>query len=59
MKRLLRDLALILALAGFWALGGYLMGTAIEFIIELLDSEPYPLGIILASINVIVGIAAV
>jgi hypothetical protein len=30
MKRLLHDLALILALAGLWAVSGYVIGVALE-----------------------------
>jgi uncharacterized membrane protein len=52
MKRLFRDLALILVFAALWASGGYLVGLAIE--IALI---PYPsLKIILAALNVIVGL---
>lgn len=52
MNRLLRDLGLILALALLWALGGYLIGLGVE--IALI---PYPpLKIILASLNVIIGL---
>lgn len=51
MNRLLRDLGLILALAGFWAVSGYVIGLAVE-----IGIVPYPpLKVILASINVILG----
>lgn len=51
MKRLLRDLGLILALAGLWAISGYVIGVAIEAF-----GLPYPpIKIILASLNVIIG----
>lgn len=53
MYRLLRDLALILALAGLWALGGYLIGWALEII----GFDTYRLGIALAAVNVIIGMA--
>jgi len=55
MKQLIRYLALILALASFWAVGGYIIGATIEFIIELIGGEPYSWSIILASINIIIG----
>ena len=55
MKHLLRDLGLILGLAALWAIGGYAIGTAIEFIIETLNGDVYSMGIILASVNVIIG----
>ena len=52
MNRLLRDLGLILALAGLWAISGYLIGLAIE-----IGVIPYPpLKVILASVNVIFGL---
>ena len=47
MKILLR----ILILAGLWAASGYLIGAALEYI----GLDYYPLGVIVASINVIVG----
>ena len=47
MKILLR----ILILAGLWAASGYLIGTALEY----LGFDYYPLGVIVASINVIIG----
>lgn len=51
MGRLLRELILILVLAAFWAIGGYLIGLAIET-----TGIPYPsLKVILASLNVIIG----
>jgi len=56
MNRLLRDLALILVLAGLWAVSGYVMGAAIEIIIEVFDLGPYPLRVIVASVNVIIGL---
>ncbi len=51
MKRLLRDLSLILILAGLWAISGYMIGLALE---TVGISYP-PLKIILASINVVIG----
>jgi uncharacterized membrane protein len=51
MKRLLRDLALILVLAGLWAVSGYMIGVALE---TAGISYP-PLKVILASLNVIMG----
>jgi len=51
MNRWWRDLMLILSLAGLWALGGYLIGSALEVI----GFDTYRLGMILAAINVIVG----
>jgi uncharacterized membrane protein len=57
MNRLLRDLGLILALAALWAISGYAIGAAIEIITtEILGLDPYPLGVIMASINVIIGL---
>jgi hypothetical protein len=50
-KRLLRDLALILLLAGFWAVSGYMIGAALETI----GFDTYRLSVILASINLILG----
>src|SRR5688572_14533477 len=51
MYRLLRELILILVLATFWAIGGYMIGLAIET-----AGIPYPpLKVILASLNVIIG----
>jgi hypothetical protein len=55
MKHLLRDLELILALAILWAIGGYTFGKAIEIIVETLNGDAYQIGIILASVNVIIG----
>lgn len=52
MNRWLRDLGLILALAGLWAVGGYFMGLALEII----GFDTYRLSIILASLNVIIGL---
>ncbi len=46
MKHLLRDLSLILALAGLWAMGGYGVGIAMETM-----GIDYPLGIIFAALN--------
>jgi hypothetical protein len=51
MNRWLRDLMLILALAGFWAVSGYAIGAAIE----ALGLDQYPFGIIVASLNLILG----
>jgi hypothetical protein len=56
MKRLLRDLGLILALAGLWAISGYVIGVALELIITTVDLNSYPISIILASVNVIIGL---
>lgn len=53
MNRLLRVLIRILALTTLWAAGGYALGVAIEATIEL----NYPVGIILASLNVILGLS--
>jgi hypothetical protein len=51
MNRLLRDLGLILLLASLWAVSGYIIGIALET-----SGIPYPpLKIILASLNVIIG----
>ena len=47
MKILLR----ILILAGLWAASGYLIGTAFEY----LGFDYYPFGVIVASINTILG----
>ncbi len=52
MKHLLRDLTLILALASLWSVGGYAIGVAIEAILEI----NYPIGIIVASLNLILGL---
>jgi hypothetical protein len=51
MSRWLRDLMLILALAGFWAVSGYAIGMAIE----ASGFSSYPFGVIGASINLILG----
>jgi hypothetical protein len=51
MKRLLRDLMLILALAALWASSGYIIGIAIE----TTGLDVYPLRIIFASFNLILG----
>jgi hypothetical protein len=53
MKRMLRDLGLILALAGLWAAGGYGLGATLETI----GFDTYPLSTILASLNVILGMS--
>lgn len=51
MNRRLRDVALILGLAGLWAVGGYLIGSAlVDF-----GLDRYPLGVIVASVNIIIG----
>ena len=50
MKRPLRDLMLILILAALWAAGGYAIGIAVETL-----GIDYPLGIIFASLNLILG----
>ena len=52
MKRLLRDLAAILALAGLWGLSGYFIGIALETV-----GIEYPLRIIFASLNLIFGMS--
>lgn len=51
MKQLLHDLSPILILAGLWAISGYMIGLALE---TVGISYP-PLKIILAAINVIIG----
>lgn len=51
MKRLFRDLTLILFLAGLWAVSGYMIGTALETI----GFAAYRLSVILASVNLILG----
>ena len=52
MNRLFRNLLLILALAGLWAISGYVIGVALEAF-----GIPYPsLKVILASLNVILGL---
>lgn len=51
MNRLPRDLVLILALAGLWAVSGYAIGIAIE----AMGIDYPPLKIILASLNLILG----
>ena len=56
MNRLLRDLGLILVLAALWAISGYAIGAAIEITGEMLDIGPYPFKVIMASINVIIGL---
>ena len=53
MKRLLWDLVLILALAALWTAGGYFTGAALETI----GFDTYRLSIILASLNVILGMS--
>jgi len=52
MKRLFRDLGLILALAALWGISGYVIGLAIET--TLISYSP--LKIILTTINVILGL---
>ncbi len=52
MKHLLRDLALILALASLWSVGGYAIGLAIQ----AMGVAYPPLKIIFASLNVIIGL---
>src|SRR5262245_59145892 len=51
MNRLFRDLILILIFAGLWAVSGYMIGVALEII----GFDINRLGIILASVNVILG----
>jgi hypothetical protein len=55
MNRLTRDLILILALAALWAISGYAIGEAIKFFVEGFGVTILPLGVILASINLIIG----
>lgn len=57
MNRLLRELGLILALAALWAISGYVIGVATELFVESFALETYPFGVIIASINVIVGMS--
>lgn len=52
MNRLLRDLGLILVFATLWAGGGYLIGLALE----MTFLPDIPLKVILASLNVIIGL---
>ncbi len=51
MDQRLRELGKILALAGLWAVSGYLIGLALEII----GFDTYRLAIIIASLNVILG----
>jgi hypothetical protein len=53
MNRWLRDLILILGLAGLWGISGYAIGVAIE----AMGFNDYPVGIICASINLILGMS--
>ncbi len=53
MIRLLKEAALILVLAGLWAAGGYFTGAALETI----GFDAYRWGIILAALNVILGMS--
>ena len=55
MKHPFRDLGLILALAAFWAVSGYVVGLSIELFLGLLGLTPPTLTVILASVNVIIG----
>lgn len=46
----LRDFGSILSLAAVWAISGYVLGLTIEIM-----GIPYPMGNVLASLNVIIG----
>ena len=51
MNRWLRELGLIVGLAALWAISGYIIGTALE----AFDLNSYSFGIIIASLNTIIG----
>lgn len=53
MNRYLRDLLLVLALATLWAGSGYAIGMGIEAMFR----TGYPAGIIVVSLNVILGLS--
>lgn len=55
MKHPFRDLGLILGLAAFWAISGYVVGVSVELFLELLGLTPLTLTVMLASVNVIMG----